>query len=203
MFIRRIFASLLVVFVSFAMFGRGAATSTPKTPSEIVEQLWTLATEGEFLNSEGWNRYSGFFLHPGPRPEKKMIRVVSNHWAILSASTKASDSDVAVEYAEAGLIDSDLNYKAPQKSPVFKTALLFHLTLAPTRLVMYKSDGKALTGREEQPGPPAWQIAGEQGSPLTTVNTAIRYVLEMREKTNDPKVRKNADLTLSSLLKLN
>jgi hypothetical protein len=34
------------------------------------------------------------------------------------------------------------------------------------------------------------------------VNTAIRYVLEKREKATDPVIRKNADETLARLLKL-
>jgi hypothetical protein len=34
------------------------------------------------------------------------------------------------------------------------------------------------------------------------VNAAIRYVLEMRNKTNDPIIKKNADETLAILLKM-
>jgi hypothetical protein len=40
------------------------------------------------------------------------------------------------------------------------------------------------------------------GSPWTTVNTAIRYVPEMRTKTADPGIEKNADQTLAELMKL-
>ena len=39
-------------------------------------------------------------------------------------------------------------------------------------------------------------------SAVDTVNTAIRYVLEMRGMTNDPVARKNADRTLNELMKL-
>jgi len=36
----------------------------------------------------------------------------------------------------------------------------------------------------------------------TTLNTAIRYVLEKRKAMSDPIARKNADQTLSKLLKM-
>jgi hypothetical protein len=177
-------------------------TSPTKTPKETVEQLWKRATEGEFLTPDGWDRYSGFFLHPAARSARKTIRVVSNHWAVLSASTTDSKSDVTVEFTDAGVIDSDLNYTPPRRNPYFKTAMIYHLVLAPTRLVMYKSDGHTLTGKEEREGPSAWQIASEEDDPLTTVNTAIRHVLEIREKTNDSELRKRANLTLKKLLEI-
>jgi hypothetical protein len=50
-------------------------------------------------------------------------------------------------------------------------------------------------------GPRAWQIEGPQGAPWTTVNTAIRYVLEMRAKAKDPQIKRNADDTIGQLLK--
>ena len=50
-------------------------------------------------------------------------------------------------------------------------------------------------------GPAAWQIEKTPALAWTTVNTAIRYVLEMRIKTNDPSIKKNADETLEKLLK--
>jgi hypothetical protein len=201
--VRRSFALLLSIVISLPVIVRSDSSTGPsKTPRETIEQLWKRATEGEFLPLEGWARYSGFFLHPATRPARKKIGVVSNRWAVLSVSTTASKSDVTVEFADAGVIDSDLNYTPPPKTSYFKTALIYHLVLAPTRLVMYKSDGHTLTDKEEREGPPAWQITNEQGDSFTTVNTAIRYVLEIRERTNDSELKKRADATLKKLLEL-
>ena len=50
-------------------------------------------------------------------------------------------------------------------------------------------------------GPAAWQIEKTPAFRWTTVNTAIRYVLELRAKSHDPSIRKNADETLEKLLK--
>jgi hypothetical protein len=196
----------LVLLAAVGPVAASAQAPTPtgmgKSPKEIVVQMWKLATEGEFLGREGWNRYSGFFLHPSPFPEKEVLRVVSNRWGVESDLTKDSHAEVAMEYADEGLIDSALHYTPPQETGFFKTALVFHLTLAPTHPTMLQSDGRVITGKEEKTGPMAWQIADSQDPPFTTVNTAIRYVLEMREKTTDPNTRKNADQTLARLLKL-
>jgi len=44
-------------------------------------------------------------------------------------------------------------------------------------------------------------IEGPPAPPFATVTAAIRYVLEMSRKTTDPVVKKNADETLTELLK--
>ena len=46
------------------------------------------------------------------------------------------------------------------------------------------------------------QIDDSRGIPWTTVSTAVRYVLEMRDNTADPTIKKNADETLAQILKL-
>jgi hypothetical protein len=66
--------------------------------------------------------------------------------------------------------------------------------------MMYGPNGKLI---EKKPiGSRFWQIQGSPGLPWTTVNTAIRYVLEMRDKTSDPAIKKNTDQTLAELMKL-
>jgi hypothetical protein len=142
------------------------------------------------------------FLHPNPPPGNKVVRVVSNSWGVEAVLTKGSETEVTVDYAEAGQIDSELRYTPPPTTPFFKTGLIFHLVLAPTHSTMLKSDGKVVTEKEERAGPMEWQIADSQGQPWTTVNTAIRYVLETRHKATDPVIKKNADQTLAKLMKL-
>lgn len=67
--------------------------------------------------------------------------------------------------------------------------------------MMYGPDGKTLI--EKRPtGVHVWMIKAAQGPPVTTVNTAIRYALEMREKTSDRAGKENADQTLAQRLKL-
>lgn len=156
----------------------------------------------DLLTADGWNRVSGFFFQQSPSPGNSVVRVVSNYWGVGHASVDNDAAEVDVEYSDAGKIDSLLQYSPPLKTPFYKTATVFHLVFAPTKLTMFKSDGKTFTGREDRPGPREWQIKDSPGLPWTTVNTAIRYVLEVREKTSDPTVKKNADETLTKLLRL-
>jgi hypothetical protein len=73
--------------------------------------------------------------------------------------------------------------------------MVFHLVFALAHWTMFKSDRKEITGKEERRGPMEWQIQEPVSLPWTTVNTAIRYVLEKRENATDPAIRKNAEET--------
>jgi hypothetical protein len=138
----------------------------------------------------------------GDFPGNNTIRVVSNDWAVGPSSVSNDTAEVDVGYTDAGSVDSSLRYSAPPKTSAYKTAIVFHLVFAPTKLTMFKSDGKTITGKEEREGPTEWQIKEPAGTPWTTVNTAIQYVLEKREKSTDPAIRRNADATLAQLLHL-
>ena len=138
----------------------------------------------------------------GDFPGNNTIRVVSNDWAVGPSSVSNDTAEVDVGYTDAESVDSSLRYSAPPKTSAYKTAIVFHLVFAPTKLTMFKSDGKTITGKEEREGPTEWQIKEPAGTPWTTVNTAIQYVLEKREKSTDPAIRRNADATLAQLLHL-
>ena len=172
------------------------------SPTSLVERLWKEATEGELLTPDGWNRASRFFVHHDTFAENSVLRVVSNNWGIEHSSVHNDSAEVVLEYWEAGTVDASLRYTPPTKTDFYKNAVVYHLILAPTHWTMFKSDGKVITGKEERTGPDEWQIKEPTGLPWTTVNTAVRYVLEKREKSKDPVIRKNADETLARLLKL-
>jgi hypothetical protein len=104
-------------------------------------------------------------------------------------------------YGDRGKIDSALRYTPPPKTEFIKIGTLYHLVPVPAYVMMYGPDGMTLV--EKKPvGYRVWQIDGSPDLPWTTVNTAIRYVLEMRGKTKDPAIQKNADETLAKLLRL-
>jgi hypothetical protein len=50
--------------------------------------------------------------------------------------------------------------------------------------------------------PAAWKIEGPLPEPLVTVDKAIRYLTELRDKSPDPVIKKNADHTLAKLKSL-
>src|SRR2546427_12980457 len=71
----------------------------------------------------------------------------------------------------------------------------------PKYTMMYGPDGRTLISKRPT-GTRIWEIKGSQGRPFTTVNTAIRYVLEQRDKAQQPVIRKNADEALHILMRL-
>lgn len=210
-----IMLSLFVACAALSQAQQSRLIRPEKSPTEVVERVWKLATQGELLTPEGWDKVARqFFVHPAPLSGSKVIllqsqgdkviQVVSNDWSVLDETIEGKKAKVTVEYYDAGRIDSTLHY-APgrEPDPIGKTQTLYALILAPTYTVMsYKSDVKSMAVDKVIAGSPAYQIESPQGPPWTTVNTAIRYVLEMRNKTTDPAIKKNADETLTKLLRL-
>lgn len=173
-----------------------------RAPNEVVDEVWRMATQGQLLTPEGWHLASGFFTEPRQFPASERIFVVANEWGPAYVMRSDGDSvEVAVGYWDAGSVDTKLLYTPPAKTDFVKTAFGYTLITAPSYLMMYGPDGKTLV--EKKPtGSRVWLIKGAQGPRVTTVNTAIRYVLERREKTNDPEIKENANQTLMHLMRL-
>ena len=204
----------LLTILAFTAIAVGAQVIRKEwSPQEVVDQVWRLATEGELLTPKGWDKtVRGFFVYPRPALGDKVslipahsgnvIQVVSNDWGVISCTTQGSTAKVVVEYYDAGTIDSMLRYtRGKEPSPIGKSEISFNLIFAPGHWETYKSDGTTLQVAEVRESPSAWRIESPQGPPWTTVNTAIRYVLEAREKTQDPTVKKNGDQALAELLR--
>ena len=182
------------------------AAQTPefqgKSPKEVVEQLWKTATEGELLIPDGWKKASRVFVQPSSNLEAKVINVISNYYTVDRPRIDGTTAKLIVWYEDVGQIDSALRF-IPARPSSDRTAYPYNLVLAPSRLTMIGPelgpDGQKVV--KEMKGPSLeWQINGSLGTPWTTVNTAIRYVLERQTKTTDPATRKNADKTLITLL---
>jgi hypothetical protein len=195
---------LLIALIASSLIWATAQSPTGSglSPKDVVERLWKESTEGKLLTPDGWNEISPLFVTPEASPANASVRIVSNNWGVVHSSVSNDTAEVDMEYTDAGTVDASLKYSPPPRTGFYKTAMVFHLVFVPTHWTMFKSDGKAITGKEERTGPLEWQIQEPVGLPWTTVNTAIRYVLEKRETANDPALKKNADETLHRLLKL-
>jgi hypothetical protein len=172
-----------------------------KQPKEVIEDLWSMAVRGELLTPKGWNRASEYYTIPTPWTGNKRVVVVSNDYAFDHASIDGGAAKAVVTCEQLGEIDSALRYTSLPPKPYFKSGLGYELVAVPAHTLVYGPSGNKA---EEKVNPKVtyWQIKGSPGNPWTSVNTAIRYVLEMREKTTDPAIKKNADRTLTTLLKL-
>jgi hypothetical protein len=195
----------IAVVLAFAVIAISATGQNRKdfwgSPKEVVEEYWNMGIRGELLTPEGWENSSGFFTKANPTLQNNSFDVFSNDYGVGRTEITGSTAEVEMGFINLGRIDSVLRYSPPPKTPFYKTALRFRLALTPTYIRMFGPDGK--TEIERKPtGESAWKIAETFPRPWTTVNTAIRYVLEMRNKTTDPVIKRNADETLAKLLTL-
>jgi hypothetical protein len=195
----------LIAILALAVAAPWATGQTAMTlggePKEVVEQYWNMGMRGELLTPEGWEASSGLFTKPNPALQDNSFDVFSNDYGVNSATITGNTAEVAMGFSNLGRIDSALRYSPPPKTPYYKTALLFRLALTPLYIRMFGPDGK--TEIERKPtGNSGWKISETFPRPWTTVNTAVRFVLETRNKTNDPVIKKNADETLTKLLTL-
>ncbi len=77
--------------------------------------------------------------------------------------------------------------------------ITFHLVVTDRQWKINSDGGRqlAVTVSEQ------WLIdCTEAITPWINIDTAVRYVREMREKTTDPAIRNNADATIAALEKL-
>jgi len=192
-----------IVLILTITFVRVAFAQTPSVPSEspreVLESLWKIAASGDILTPEGWKRAGANYVNPAPWTGNKTVLVMSNDYAFDSVSTKGAKLNAAVTCEQLGQIDSALRYTLAPPSPYFKSGLGYDFETVPSHMLFIGPDGK----KEDRTNPKLtyWKIVGPQGTPWTTVNGAIRYVLEMQRKTTDPKIRSNADRSLAMLLK--
>lgn len=170
------------------------------SPREVVERLWISAMLGELLHPEGLKRNAGLFARPGPSWQDRGFKVFSNEYWVDRPRFSGTAAKVIVWYDEIGTIDSALRFGVASPHGM-KTALDYSLTFSPSYTRMFASDGKTLLREVE--GLPEWLIdtPSQAQMPWTSVNGAIRYVLERRNKTSDPAIKSNADKTIATLLK--
>jgi hypothetical protein len=200
--VSRVIFCALVCFLSTVSLAQSPRVVS-RPPQEIIQQLWMDATAGALFTDYGIHQASGFFLHPEDAARNKPLHVISNYWAVWPQRVKDDTAEVEIGYEPLGNIDAKLRFKpAPEDGPcVTKYIMVYHLALLPTYSTMYVSDGKKLTAAQKRPtGEAAWQITDPRNFRWTTVNTAIRFVLEKRGKPTDPVIRENADRTIKVLL---
>lgn len=128
------------------------------TPREFVEQLWSMATQGELLTTPGWTRASRFFTKPMPPPGSKIVVVLSNYYGIMHSSVKDNSAEVEVEFEKLGQIDSDLRFVIAPPAKAYKTFVQYHLVAGHRYMLMYGLDGKTLIQDKEILESRIWQI---------------------------------------------
>ena len=72
--------TILTLFLFHTALASAQCVSGPApSPRTVVEQLWMMATQGDLLTSEGWDKATkSLFLDPKPTPGNKVILIISN-----------------------------------------------------------------------------------------------------------------------------
>jgi hypothetical protein len=182
---------LIATIGILAVITRGQAqTGLEKSASQALMRFCTMDAAGTGLSADGWRRLGEMFNRPSDsRPTHAIIS--SKEFNVSNARIEGNEAHFYVEYMEVARIDASAHFEA-LPGP-HHTRVLYTLVLATAKDNVAAKEGKG--GLE-------WKIDVPQIEPRITVETAKKYVTNLRETTKDPIVKKNADGALASLEKL-
>ncbi len=186
---------LMLLLTSAMAQGTPPSANEAESPKQLVERYWKLETSGERLTTQGWNKLEAFRIHPSPPPQRKVIVVVSPEFSVWDPIVNGSRATVNVDLKSIiGEISPEMRFTR-HSTDAIKEGILFKLEHT-SKYWELSSDGKAL---REITGPPQWRIDEPSGKIWLNVDTAIHYVTEIRNKTNDPEIKRNAVQTITRL----
>jgi hypothetical protein len=195
--------SLLGIVISMIVWVNVSVTQAlpQQAPKDVIEELWGMAVRGELLTPKGWKRAGDYFTDPTPWTTNMTVVVMSNDYGFDESSISGGTAKAVMTCSELGKIDANLRYTPLPPKQSFKSGRGYDLVAVPAHTLVLVPGTKKPEERVN-PNVTYWKVKGSPGDPWTTVNTAIRYVLEMREKATDPAIKKNADQTIAKLLRL-
>lgn len=178
----------------------------PESPSQVFQRFYKLEAAGKGLTPEGWRELAEFFVEtPKLQGDKILIfDIVDVGEALIEGDT----AEIDISGNSLGELDSSLRLTDyPPDKPSANCGCYGDNGIAYTLLLSEKPwDREAAphgTTAKEFTAPLAWRIYRfDPPEPWITLDTAIRYVTEMRDKTTDPSIKKNADKTLVQFTKL-
>jgi hypothetical protein len=164
--------------------------STPMPPKQVVEHFCQLDAQGKQLTPDGWREIMGLLAYPNPRRQQRIF--VVKDFVVSEPLISGSNADVYVDYIKVGEIDPVWEDFSPL--PALKMRATFHLILTDQRPGM---------GRMGPRGPAStstgWRIEGPPPEPHLTVEGAIWYMINVRNTAQNQIIKKNADMTITSL----
>jgi len=200
-----ILASLigLTVFLVPSRAQTGSQTSAEKVPKESPSQLAHRFVRLESgLTPDQWSGLASFFVQT-PKPQWDKVHIVDI--IHISITTKGNSSHVAISTNSLGDLDSSLRLSdyppvrlplaVPSTSACYGDDYFeFNLLLSGKQPALTQSGAGHQFER-----PLAWRIEDTSFEPLITLDTAMRYVRQIRNKSADPAVKANAARSLRIL----
>ncbi len=184
-----------------------APTALETTPKEVVQQFYKLETEGRWLAPQHWDELQdlltniGPWIPPGPISVLRSYQVEDARKDIGYRGTV--DYQVEVDYFECGSIDSFLNFTRargphgensaagePVERRTYETLVLTEKFVKSSR-----------SGDKQETGALRWRMS-LLAPPAISVDAALRWVTEARDRSSDPLIKYNADRTIAILKSL-
>jgi len=194
---------LLILAAVFGLAVIAAEAQAPaepqKSPKEVVEQFYKMETEGRWLGPERWGELQDFLTDVSPWFLPGSISVLRSY-AVGDARKDIGyggvvDYQIEVDYFEWGSIDSFLNFtrargprgERPAAGEPVEQRRYETLNLS-DRFVK-----KRASGDEEAKGALRWRL---------TWSASPSWVAQMRDQSNDPALKYNAERTSAILRSL-
>jgi hypothetical protein len=167
------------------------SSAMEKPPREVLQTFCESDAQGKRLTPEGRKELAELFTQPDSASLGHIIIV--RDFVVSPPALTQSRAEFYVEYIYLAQLDPmtlRLSRVPGQPSTPVKVRDGFNLVLKAN------STGSAQSARTTESG---WLILGAPPTPHITPATAIRYVTELRDRTQDELIRKNANETVRSL----
>jgi hypothetical protein len=165
-----------------------------KTPVEVVEQFVEMDLDGKQLSPDGRKEMGTFLVQPGPQHWEtiEIMKEIGVGHALIHDENRAEVGTLSFRWGE---LDPRTALLKIDAMPDVKILGSYDLVLGD----QYGQLGSDGGGATESTGSLEWRISGPIWGPQISVDTATCYVADLRDKTTDPVIKRNAAKTLAEL----
>jgi hypothetical protein len=172
------------------------ALAQTRSPKEVLEQFCRMDAEGKQLSPEGGTEVTGLLDFQKPWAQHPEIIVVKDY-VVRGPDMRKDTARFVVDYHVWGQFDSSLRFER------LEGLVVNHPIRVREYIPLVRTDKHIELGNDGQwrqvKGTLEWRIGTIPSAPHVSVDTAIRYLTELREKSSDPIVKTNADRAVDDL----
>jgi hypothetical protein len=172
------------------------ALTQPRSPKEVLEQFCRMDAEGKQLSPEAGTQVTGLLDFQKPWAQHPEIIVVKDY-VVRGPDMQNDTARFVVDYHVWGRLDSSLRFER------LEGLVVNHPIRVREYIPLVRTDKHIEVGNDGQwrqvKGALEWRIGTIPSAPHVSVDTAIRYLTEFRDKSSDPIVKTNADRAVHDL----
>lgn len=188
-------SSLFTAVVTLTAFVISASASAI-SQKEVVERFVKMDVDGARLTPQGWRTADTLFTKPSEPLQAKVLVVIVRSYAVSTATGSTNTTEFYMGYEEVGRITASSLHFAPTNNRSMKEFGKYTVVLTKVQ----RTQGNSNETIQEENMPTEWRIDGAQPTAMhLTAEAAIQYVTQMRDKTTDLAIRRNATQTLAKL----